>query len=105
MEELGWRTLMNPFPQAYQRYPAVLEEAVPGSVSEQKFLLHRNHTSKASTATACPRFPVTHLPQDEPPGFGDPSLLCPASRDLHHLGVQHGQAERGGDPTAPRVDG
>lgn len=35
MEELGWRTLMNPFPQAFQHYPnpgwcAALEEAVPG---------------------------------------------------------------------------
>ena len=55
--------------------------------------------------SACPRFPITHLPHDEPSRFGDPGLLCPASRHLHHFGVKHGQAEGGGDPAPPGVDG
>lgn len=76
-----------------------------GLCSEQKRLLLRNGTSEASTATVCRRFPVTHLPQDEPPRFGDPGLLRPAGRHLHHFGVKHGQAEWGGDPAPPGVDG
>lgn len=62
-------------------------------------------TSEPSAAAAHPRFPVAHLPHDEPPRFGDPGLLRPASRHLHHFGVEHGQAERGGDAAPPGVDG